>query len=135
METRTYRVRAVVIAASGFALGGLRGVEAKGLLTVEAEAGVFASRKGKARVSAKISEILRDGVPAFPEHVGRSFGPRDADIDASGAMALSGRMAVFEWSGKISVAKDWSAITGSLEASGFLNALSARAEAVAADGP
>ena len=137
VATKTYRVRATITGASGFVLGGLHGVEARGLLTVEAEGSVFASRKGKARVSVRMSEILMNGVPAFVEHVGREFGPHevDIDIDDSGAMALSGRKALFEWSGKMAVARDWATIIGSLEVAGFLNALTARAEAVAADGP
>ena len=48
---------------------------------MEAEAGVFACRHGKARVSVRMSKILRDGVPAFPEHVGREFGPPEVDVD------------------------------------------------------
>jgi len=135
METRTYRIRAVVTAASGFILGDLQGVEARGVLTVEAEGSVFASRKGKARISVRLSEILRNGIPAFTEQVGRAFGPHEVDIDDAGAMAVSGRKALFEWSGKMEVARDWATIAGALEVSGFLNALSVRAEAVAGGGP
>ena len=132
---KSYAVSVEVTSASGFALGGYGGIKAQGTVCIEGNASVqdndavFATRTGAVVVTGKITGITKDGNPAYGQYVGQDIGPLMTQLDGSGTVSLSGKMAIFKWTAEIKVPEDWQVLTATLEIRGWLNSLVATATA------